>query len=52
MGIKHRADCAFRKFRILSKPSLSRQVSSSEMPYVSYPKPLGGMLRNTATIDR
>mgnify|MGYP007046304194 CR=1 FL=1 len=38
MGIKHRADSAFRKFSALSKICLGRQVRSSEMPYVSYPR--------------
>ena len=41
MGIKHRADSGFRKFSILSKICLGGQVSSFEMPYVSYPRPLG-----------
>ena len=36
--MKLRADGDFRKFQVLSK--LGGQVSSSEMPYVSYPKPL------------
>ena len=40
MGIKHRADSAFREFSDLSKHSLGGQLSSSEMPYVSYPRPL------------
>ncbi len=40
MGIKHRADGDFRKFRVLSKLFLGGQVYSSEMPYVSYPLPL------------
>ncbi len=38
MGIKHRADCGFRKFWILSKLSLGGQVNKPEMPYVSYPR--------------
>jgi hypothetical protein len=38
MGIKHRADSAFRKFRVHSKLGLGGQVRSFEMPYVSYPK--------------
>ena len=41
MGIKHRADKASRKFRVLKKLSLVAQVCGSEMPYVSYPRPLG-----------
>lgn len=40
MGIKHRADSGLRKFRVFSKPRLGGQVRSSEMPYVSYSKPL------------
>jgi hypothetical protein len=40
MGIKHRADSGFRKFQVLSKLCLGGQVRSSEMPYVSYPRPL------------
>jgi len=40
MGLKHRADSGFRKFQVLSKLSLGGQVSSSEMPYVSYPRPI------------
>ena len=40
MGIKHRADSGFRKFRVLSKLCLGGQVCCSEMPYVSYPRPL------------
>ncbi len=43
MGIKHRADSGFRKFSALSKLCLGGQVRSSEMPYVSYPKPLCGI---------
>ncbi len=34
MGIKHRADSDFHKFRVLSKLSLGGRVRSSEMPYV------------------
>jgi hypothetical protein len=37
MGIKHRADSGFRKFRVYSKLCVGGQVSSFEMPYVSYP---------------
>ena len=37
MGIKHRADSGFRKFRVVRKLCLGGQVSSFEMPYVSYP---------------
>ena len=40
MGIKHRAISGFRKFQFLSKLCSSGQARSSEMPYVSYPKPL------------
>jgi hypothetical protein len=40
MGIKHRADSGFRKFSALSKLCLGGQVKCSEMPYVSYPRPL------------
>ncbi len=32
MGIKHRADSGFRKFRVLIKLCLGGQVRSSEMP--------------------
>ena len=34
------ADGAFRKFRVQSKLGLSGQIRSSEMPYVSYMRPL------------
>lgn len=37
MGIKHRADSGFRKFRSLSKLGFGRTVKCFEMPYVSYP---------------
>lgn len=40
MGIKNRADIGSRKFRVLIKLWLGGQVRSSEMLYVSYPKPL------------
>lgn len=40
MGIKHRADGGFRKFSALNKVRLGRTVKCSEMPYVSYPRPL------------
>ena len=40
MGIKHRTDGGFRKFRVLIKLCLGGQLRSSEMPYVSYPRPL------------
>ncbi len=40
MGIKHRADSGFREFWVINKLCLGRQVCSSEMPYVSYPRPL------------
>jgi hypothetical protein len=43
MGIKHRADSDFCKFRFLSKLPLRGQVRSPEMPYVSYPRPLSTM---------
>jgi len=46
MGIKHRADSGFRKFRVVRKLCLGGQVSSFEMPYVSYPN-LGGNLKMT-----
>jgi len=41
MGIKHRAECGFRKFWVLCKVRLGRTVKCLEMPYVSYPRPLG-----------
>ncbi len=44
MGIEHRAAGGFRKFSALSKLCLSGQVLSSEMPYVSYPRPLARIL--------
>lgn len=40
MGIKHRADIGFRKFRVLSKLSFGRTVKCFAMLYVSYPRPL------------
>jgi len=40
MGIKHRADIGFRKFRASSKFCHGGQVNSSELPYVLYPRPL------------
>lgn len=40
MGVKHRADSGFRKFRVLIKRGPSGQVNSSEMHYVSYQRPL------------
>ncbi len=40
MGIKHRAVSSCRKFLVLRKLSIGGQVRSSEMPYVSYPRPL------------
>jgi hypothetical protein len=46
MGIKHRAESAFRKLESLSEPSLGGQVRSSEMPYVSYPRPLVVIKKN------
>jgi len=49
MGIKHRADSGFRKFRVLSKLCISGQVRCSEMPYVSYPGPLAVILRQIET---
>lgn len=45
MGIKHRADSAFRKSRLLSKLSFGRTVKCFKMPYVSYPRPLCGIQR-------
>ncbi len=39
MGIKHRADSGFRKFRVIRKLCLGGQVRGSEMPCVSYPRP-------------
>lgn len=47
MGIKHRADSGFRMFRVFSKLCLGGQVGSSEMPYVSYPRPLYVILKTT-----
>jgi thiol-disulfide isomerase/thioredoxin len=46
MVIKHRADSGFRKFSALSKLYLGGQVRSSEMPYVSYPRPLATIKEN------
>gem|GEM_PF-3733662 len=40
---KHREDSGFREFSALSKLCLGGQVRSSEMPYVSYPRPLCGI---------
>jgi len=40
MGIKHRADSGFRKFRVLSKLGFGRTFKCFEMPYVSYPRTL------------
>lgn len=40
MGIKHRADSGFRKLSALIKLGFGRTVKCSEMPYVSYPRPL------------
>lgn len=50
MGIKHRADSGFRKFRFLNKLSLGGQVRSSEMPYVSYPRPLAQTMKTVIYI--
>ena len=41
MGIKHRADSGLRKFSVLIKLGFGRTVKRFEMPYVSYPRPLG-----------
>jgi len=38
MGIKHRADSFFHKFLPSIRLSPGGQVSSFEMPYVSYPQ--------------
>jgi hypothetical protein len=46
MGIKHRADSGFRKFRFLSKLGFGRTVKCFEMPYVSYPRPLAVRQKN------
>ncbi|PKQ44877.1 hypothetical protein CSW08_11230 [Confluentibacter flavum] len=40
MGIKHRTDKGFRKFRFLRKLCLGVQACCSEMPYVSKPRTL------------
>jgi hypothetical protein len=40
MGIKHRVGSDYCKFQILSKLSLSVQARNSEMPFVSYPRPI------------
>jgi hypothetical protein len=45
MGIKHRDDSGFGKFRALSKLGLGGKVRSSEMPYISY-------LRTLSTIHK
>lgn len=47
MGIKHGVDSSFRKFWFLNKLCLGGQVRSSEMPYVSYPRPLPTSLKDT-----
>lgn len=47
MGIKHRADSGFRKFRTLIKVRFVRTVKYFEMPYVSYPRPLAASVRTT-----
>lgn len=53
MGIKHRADSGFRKFRTLIKVRFVRTVKYFEMPYVSYPRPLSVRLKDdTETINR
>lgn len=44
------ADSAFRKFSALSKLSLEGQVRSFEMPYVSYPRPLCLIMKQTAIL--
>ena len=44
MGIKHRADSDFRKFRALIKLGFERTVNRFESPYVSYPIPLYAIL--------
>ena len=44
MGIKHREDSAFLKFSVFSKLCHGGQVSSSEMPYVSYPRSLATII--------
>ena len=49
MGIKHRADGGFRKFLAHSKLSLGGQESRSEMPYISYPRPLAFIIMNQQT---
>jgi hypothetical protein len=49
MGIKHRAYSGFRKFSALIKVRLGRTVKCSEMPYVSYPKPLCATLKDDTT---
>lgn len=43
MGTKYRVDKSFHMFRVLIKPSLSGDVNSSEIPYLSYPIPLGAI---------
>ncbi len=37
MGIKHRAESGFCKFRVPSKLCLGEQILISYMPYVLYP---------------
>lgn len=44
MGIKHRADSGFRKFRHFSKLCFGGQIHNFELPYVSYPGPLAVMV--------
>jgi hypothetical protein len=49
MGIKHRADSGFRKFRVFTKLSFGRTFECFEMPYVSYPRPLCEIPANQET---
>lgn len=52
MGIKHRADSGFRKFRTLIKVRFVRTVKYFEMPYVSYPRPLAASDKDMPIIKK
>ena len=51
MGIKHRADSAFRKFSALIQVRFGRTVECFEMPYVSYPRPLPVMRKESTIVS-
>ena len=52
MGIKHRADSAFRKFSAFSKLGFGRTSKCFEMPYVSYPSRYVPFYRNAPNNDK